>query len=69
MAEEVENLEVCLILCASVWQIVSKGSMDTTLFDATAAATQPYITITHLHAKQELIHGTANDPRTAERRC
>lgn len=43
--------------------------MDATLFDAMAAATQPYIAITHLHARQELIHDAANDPRTAERRC
>lgn len=43
--------------------------MDATRFDATAAATQPYIAITHLHARQELIHGTANDPHTAKRCC
>lgn len=43
--------------------------MDATQFDATAAATQPYIAITHLHARQELIHGKANDPGKTECRC
>lgn len=43
--------------------------MDAALFDAIAAATQPYIAITHLHERQELIRGTANDPRTTECRC
>lgn len=56
-------------MCVSLRQVISNGSMDATLFDATAAATQPCIAITHLHARQELIHGTANDPRTAERHC
>lgn len=48
---------------------LSKESMYPTLFVATAAAAQPYIAITHLHAKSELIHGTANDPHTAECGC
>lgn len=51
------------MMCVFSRQIVSKGSMDTAV--ATAAAAQPQIAITHLHAKQEPIPSVANDARAA----
>lgn len=46
-------------LCQKDWWML--------LFVATAAAAQPQIAITHLHAKQEPIPSVANEPHTAER--
>lgn len=48
-------------LCQKDWWIL--------LFDAAAAAAQPQIAITHLHAKQEPIPSVANERHTVERQC
>lgn len=64
------KLSLCLIVCVSLWQIISRGSMDAALMHQQ----QPHkqcITITHLHARHSkwsthnwtpLLNGSENNP-------